>query len=208
VRLSEPTTAITDYILGVELLLLGSLLAGSSSQISVRLWAASFLVMAVAAIAGGTFHAGRFTFHASLLQRLWNSAGIGIALSSGLLLAAGAMSASGVLRSMLLPASVVVAIMISRGFSTPSGQPWKTTTKTVVVLFLALFVLLLIHLLKNGSPAGIWILAGSLIAGAAIGIQRAGLMIHRRFNHNDLFHVVMMAAYYVLYRGGLLLRDQ
>jgi len=47
-----------------------------------------------------------------------------------------------------------------------------------------------------------------LIASAAIGAQRARIAIHRRFNHNDLCHVMMMVACYVLYRGGLLLEDR
>jgi hypothetical protein len=38
-------------------------------------------------------------------------------------------------------------------------------------------------------------------------IQWARLAPHARFNHNDLFHVVQMASLYLLYRGGLLLRD-
>lgn len=207
-KLSEPTTAATDYILAVELFLLGAMLAGSSSQLSVRLWAASFLVMAVAAIAGGTFHAGRFAFGAPSLQALWNSARIGIALSFGLLLAAGAASTSGVLRWILLPASAVVVFMSPRGFSTPSERGWNKSNKTIAILLLALAVLCLIQLLNSRSPAGMWILAGGLITSAGIAVQHARIMIHRHFNHNDLFHVMMMAAYYLWYRGGLLLRDQ
>lgn len=155
-KLSEPTTAITDYLLAVELLVLGSLLAGSSSHMPVRLLAASFLTMALAAIAGGTFHARRFVLDTSSLQALWNAVRIGIVLSFGLLVAAGAMSAPDVL----------------------------------------------------GSPAGTWLLAGSLVTSGAIAIQRSRIRIHRHFNHNDMFHVAMMAGYYFLYRGGLLLRDR
>ena len=207
-KLSEPTTAITDYMLAVELLLLGSLLAGSSTQASVRLWAASFFVMGVAATAGGIFHAGRFSFGASLLQHLWNSVRIGIALSFGLLLVAGAMSTSGVRQSILFAASVLAALVIRRGSSSPSDQARRMTIKGVAILLVLAPALVTIQLLHNGVTAGIWILIGGLIAGGAIAMRRARITIHHKFNHNDLFHVVMMAAYYVLYRGGLLLRDR
>lgn len=206
-RLSEPTTAVTDFFLAIELLLLGSLLAGSSSQVSVSLWAASFLVMAVAAIAGGTFHAGRFTFDSPSLRALWNSVRIGIAVSFGLLLAAGAVSTFGVLRSILLPAGVLVAFMRPRRLFPPSGRGRNKAIRIVAILLLALTVVSLIQLRDNQSSAGIWILSGGVITSAAIAIQRARVTFHPQFNHNDLFHVIMMAAYYFLYRGGLLLRD-
>jgi hypothetical protein len=46
--------------------------------------------------------------------------------------------------------------------------------------------------------------AVSVVAGV---IQYAHLAPHEHFNHNDSFHVVQMVAIYLLYRGGLLLRD-
>ena len=164
--------------------------------------------MAAGAIAGGTFHAGRFTFPSSLLQRLWKITGIGIGASFGLMLAAGAMTATGMIRLILLATAVVAIGMIARGFqSSDSGEGWKKTIRVTGILFLVLAVLLFYQLTKNGSSAGLWILAGSLITIVAIGILQMKLSIHRHFNHNDLFHVAMMFAYYCLYRGGMLLKD-
>ena len=206
-KLSEPTSAVTDFILAVELFLLGALLAGGSSELSARLWAASFLVMGGAAVAGGTFHARRFAMDARSLQALRHASRVGIALSFGLLLAAGAASASGVLRAILFPASAVVVVMSPRGIYLPSERGWTTTNKAVAVVVGALAVLCLIGLLHRPSPAGMWILAGGLVTGAGIAVQQAGVRMLRHFNHNDLFHVMMMVAYYLWYRAGLLLRD-
>lgn len=207
-KLSEPATAITDYLLAVELLVLGSLLAVSSSHMPVRLWAASFILMALAAVAGGTFHARRFVLDTTSLQALWNTVRIGIALSFGLLLAASAMSAPGVLGSTLLPAGVAAVFVSLRGSSMPSERGWNRTIRTVAILLPTLPLLLLVQLLSSGSPAGTWLLAGSLVASGAVAIQRSKIKIHRHFNHNDMFHVAMMAGYYFFYRGGLLLRDR
>jgi hypothetical protein len=52
-----------------------------------------------------------------------------------------------------------------------------------------------------------WITGGVAVAAVAGVIQWARLAPHARFNHNDLFHLVQMASLYLLYRGGLLLRD-
>ena len=57
------------------------------------------------------------------------------------------------------------------------------------------------------TPAAGWLAAGVGVSVAAGVIQAFRLAPHRRFNHNDLFHVIQMAALYCLYRGGLLLRD-
>jgi hypothetical protein len=58
------------------------------------------------------------------------------------------------------------------------------------------------------SPGVVWLVAGvgvSLLAGL---IQARRLAPHRQFNHNDLYHVVQMAALYLFYRGGVLLVDR
>ncbi len=40
------------------------------------------------------------------------------------------------------------------------------------------------------------------------GVQASGFTLHRHFNHNDLYHVIQMAATVMLYRGALLARDR
>ena len=58
------------------------------------------------------------------------------------------------------------------------------------------------------EPGATWLIAGvvvSLIAGL---VQALRVSPHRWFNHNDLFHVIEIAALYLFYRGGLLLVDR
>ena len=45
--------------------------------------------------------------------------------------------------------------------------------------------------------------AGALAAAAA---QASGFDLHRHFNHNDLYHVVQIAAMVIFYRGARLMR--
>ena len=52
-----------------------------------------------------------------------------------------------------------------------------------------------------------WILAGVAVSILAAVVQASGIALHRHFNHNDLYHVVQMAAMVLLYRGARLLVD-
>ncbi len=52
-----------------------------------------------------------------------------------------------------------------------------------------------------------WIVAGILASFVGAGVQMSGFALHRHFNHNDLYHVIQAGALYLLFRGGMLLRD-
>ena len=57
-------------------------------------------------------------------------------------------------------------------------------------------------------PSATWILAGVLVSMLATLFQQGRVSIHPQFSHNDLYYVVQTAAMYLLYRGGLLLRER
>ena len=57
------------------------------------------------------------------------------------------------------------------------------------------------------SGAG-WVAAGVAVSFAGAVVQQSGFSLHRHFNHNDIFHLIQMAGLYLLYRGGVLLRDR
>jgi hypothetical protein len=58
------------------------------------------------------------------------------------------------------------------------------------------------------DPASRWILAGVGVSVLAAGVQASGLALHRHFNHNDLYHVIQIAAMILLYAGAKRLRDR
>ena len=55
----------------------------------------------------------------------------------------------------------------------------------------------------------IWvpILAGVAVSLIAAGIQAGRLALHPHFNHNDLYHVVQIAAMLLYYAGAKRMRD-
>jgi hypothetical protein len=52
-----------------------------------------------------------------------------------------------------------------------------------------------------------WILAGVAVCVVAALVQASGFALHRHFNHNDLYHLIQIAAMALLYRGARRLRD-
>src|SRR5438067_3917169 len=53
-----------------------------------------------------------------------------------------------------------------------------------------------------------WITAGVLVTIAGLAVQRTGFRSHMDFNHNDIFHVIQIGAFYLLFRGACTLRDR
>ena len=61
---------------------------------------------------------------------------------------------------------------------------------------------------RRRTPGMAWLIAGVLVSLVAGVVQARRLTLHRHFNHNDLYHVIQMAALYAFYRGGTSLVDR
>jgi hypothetical protein len=209
VRITEPMTMATDYLMGALAFVLAMrLLADTAAgqQWSGRLWAAAFVMTAAAAFVGGTYH-GFIQWMPGLAGRaLWKATLVATGIGSACLLAAAVTAAvAGPLRHALMGLVVVKLVVYS----------WTIATKDAFVLVIADYGTALVAVLLAAwfmrptglTPAAWWMTAGVAVAVVAGVIQWAHVAPHVRFNHNDLFHVVQMASLYLLYRGGLLLRD-
>ena len=53
-----------------------------------------------------------------------------------------------------------------------------------------------------------WLVSGALITVVGLVVQRTGFRSHRDFNHNDFYHVIQIAGFYMLFRGACTLRDR
>jgi hypothetical protein len=209
VRITEPMTMITDYVMGALAFVLAMRLVGDSTagrQLSGRLWAAAFVMTAAAAFVGGTYHGFVQWMPGSAGRAMWKATLLATGLGSACLLAAAVVAAvAGPLRTAL--AGVVIAKL--------AFYMWTIAAKDSFTLVIADYGTALVAVVlaawvirpSGVTPATWWITAGVAVAVVAGVIQWARLAPHVHFNHNDLFHVVQMASLYLLYRGGLLLRD-
>jgi hypothetical protein len=209
-KITEPTTLATDYLLGAVVLCLavrlwrrGHLAGGGPA----RLWAGAFWASAAAALLGGTHHG--FILHLApvVASSLWKGTVYAVGLA-GLLLLAGMFRAtlSGPFYKVLLTFAILKFLVYA---------VWMATHDSFRYVILDYAPSLLIVLLLAGlswyrrrDTAAPWVAGGILVSFVAAGIQAAHLAPHPNFNHNDLYHVVQMGAFYLLYRGGMQLKDR
>jgi len=50
--------------------------------------------------------------------------------------------------------------------------------------------------------ASAWMLAGVAISLLAAAVQASGFALHRNFNHNDLYHLIQIAAMFLFHAGA------
>jgi len=210
-RLAEPVTSITDYILAAEALLFSMLLfVGYQGQTSILLWAAGFAALAVSALLGGTFHGFQPVLKLSTFVSLQRLSALTILAALLLFIAAGILSKfTGKLSWTLFVSS---AVLVAGGiFWTARNHKRDFTIEgsahVVWIIFGVLAVLLLRHFLVHGKAIGYFMFTGALVMLVGIAVQQQEVVIHPKFNENDLCHVLFMAGLFFLYHGGLLLRD-
>lgn len=192
--ISEPMTLITDYILaGVTAWLAALLFRNSQSQRSRKSWALAFAALAVGAFLGGTWH--------GLFQHpfLWKATLLAVGVASFAMVAGSAIAAvPGIARRLILAFAaakfcVYFIWMLRR----------DEFIFVVIDTGIAFAVVAALHLWKwNGL-----LLGGVAVSVAAALVQASGFAPHPHFNHNDLYHVIQIAAMALLYRGARRLND-
>ncbi len=191
---SEPVTLVTDYILaGVTAWLCFLLWKQRGSQRSRRWWTIAFGALALGALLGGTWH--------GFLQSglLWKATVLTLGAASFAMLAGSAFAVlSGPPRTMVLVLAsvkflVYAAVMLVR-------DEFIFVVVDTGVTFAAVAAL---HLWKWSA----WIVAGVALSVLGALVQASGLAPHRHFNHNDLYHVIQVAAMFLYYRGARRLTD-
>lgn len=206
--MNEPTTVLTDYLLAALGLVLAWRLSrsGSPPPVSRRLWAASFLALAVAALVGGTWHGIPPDALPSFRYHLWSITYATIGLAD-LLIVAGAARAA-------LPRGprAVALVLLTGGFLAYAALILVRHDFLYVgldylgtLLFLFVFGL---DLVRRGEPGAGFVLAGVAASCAGSLVQYLRIAPHPQFNDNDLFHVLQMAGVWLFFRGGLRLRDR
>ncbi len=209
-RITEPTTMVTDYILagmgfffGRKLFLRGQ----EINQQAIRLWAVAFYAMAVGALAGGTWH-GFTNYLGDLGQTItWKLSVYAIGVAS-VCLASAAIHAhfTGPLRRVLMILVVIKFLVYAVWMLNHDDFEYVINDYAPTMLFV--FLLECWGLITRRAASAPWIIAGIGVSFVGAAIQQNEIALHPSFNHNDLYHVIQMVGLYLLYRGGLLLRDR
>ena len=185
--ISEPMTMLTDYVLGgVSAYAAIALLR--HPQPSRRLWALAFAALAAAAFAGGTWHG--FVRSDLLWKATTLSAGVA---SFGMVAGSSYAVFPSPLRAFALTAALAKLVVYSVWMLGHDAFIY-----VVIDTGIAFLIVAAIHLWKWNGP----ILAGVAVSIAGALVQASGFRLHQHFNHNDLYHVIQIAALVLLYRGA------
>jgi uncharacterized protein DUF6962 len=181
-RVSEPTTVLTDYALAAASAFLGLRLFPYS-----KFWSVAFLALALGALLGGTWH--------GFWQNdvLWKSTTLLVGVASFGMVAGSAVAlTTGGLRGALIAFALVKLMAYAAWMLYHDDFIWVVADTASALLIVAI-----LHAWRFDP----WMLSGvavSVLAGLA---QASGFALHERFNHNDLYHVLQVAAMFLFYRG-------
>lgn len=209
--LHEPATFATDLLLAAATAFWGARLWRQGRQKcggrATRLFGAAFWASSCGALTGGLYHALPPDGLDLLRLLLWKGTVWAIGLA-GVLLVMGAGRAS--LPDRLRGWLAGVAVLQFVGYAL-----WMVYRDDFIYVILeyapALVVVLLLQIrdyVRTRRTAPLWIGGGILLSFAAAAIQTLHLAPHPRFNHNDLYHLVQLVAFWGLYRGGRALVDR
>jgi hypothetical protein len=205
--ITQPVNLATDLLLGGVVAWLAVLLfraAARTRNPSVGLWAAGFASTALAAISGGIYH-GLINSTAALSGLvLWKSTMLAVGLAGSLLLCGCLL---GVTRSgarvCLLAAAGVKLVLYGVGLRRWNGFHYALADYAIDLV--CILLLQAFAWWSRRATCSIWIGAGIAVAFAGALVQRSQVALHPYFDHNDLYHLIQVAAMWLLYRGGALL---
>ncbi len=207
--IAEPMTMLTDYVLAVECLILGGLLlrhALPRGQSATKWWALAMLAFSVSFVSGGSEHG--FAYHLGQYTPMWDTALLTTAAGSlGLLAGAGgALLAAGPRRILLgvaAPLALVYMVAELAGYN-----EFIYLTMYYGPTLLTLVVIGAWRWRTEGNVGAGWTLATATTMLGGAGWQMSQIGLHTHFNHNDIFHVIMMGAFVFAYWAGLAFEDR
>jgi hypothetical protein len=170
------------------------------------MWAAAFVAVAGASFAGGTYHGFGLAMPQRATLAVWKLTTVSMGAASFFLLASTLnASFSGRLRSWLLAAASTKLAVYLVWMVNHDAFVW-------VVLDYGSTLLMVLVLAVTGRLHGLpgrraFVVSGILVSMAAAVVQQSGIGLHRHFNHNDLMHVIQMGGVWLLFKGGMRLRD-
>jgi len=208
--ITEPTTVATNVVLAGVAFVLGARLGyGAAAQGSA---AGSFLGLgmlatAVAAAFAAASHGIDPRTDNEQRERCWRASlyalgfvGAATVASVGFFAARGSIRTAILLVAGLKLLAYLISVTRRAEFRVAAADYGGALA---VLLAAALYAIARWH-----SAGMLWLVAGvgiSLVAGL---VQARRIVLHRHFNHNDLFHVIQIVALYLFFRGGALLADR
>lgn len=206
--ISEPMTMLTDYTLAGVTGWLGWLLFRvRDGQVSRSLWSLAFIALALGAALGGTYHGFAPALAENVRLLLWKITILAIGPASFAMLTGSAIATTtGTLRKLLL-ALPAAKLALYSGWMLAHDEFIYVIADTGI----AMALVAALHgwsALDRRDRASRWMLGAVGASALAASVQASGVALHRHFNHNDMYHLVQIAAMALFYMGAGRLRDR
>jgi hypothetical protein len=194
---AEPMTMATDYALAAVTGCLCFFIFRQAEQQSRKFWSLAFAALAVAAALGGTHHG-------FVIEALWTPTVLAAGVASfGMLAGSAIATTTGRLRQGLIALALAKLLAYSA---------WMLGHDEFIYVVAdsgaALLAVSILHLFDWKNSCSRWLLAGVAVSLAAAAAQASGFDLHPDFNHNDLYHVVQIAAMAFFYNGVRRMQDR
>jgi hypothetical protein len=208
--IAEPMTVATNVVLSVLAFGLSARLGYYASAEGAKAggaMAGGLMGTAFAAVLGGVAHGIDPLVDPALRQRMWRGAlhAMGL-IGVGSVVAVAFFAARGPARTAILLFAAAKLVWYTVNVARrPEFRVAAADYGGALAILLAGAVYAWV---RWSEPGASWLVAAVMVSlvGGVVQARRFGF--HRHFNHNDLFHVIQMAALYLFYRGGLLLVDR
>jgi membrane-anchored protein YejM (alkaline phosphatase superfamily) len=170
-------------------------------------WVVSFVLFALAAFLGGTYHGFLEGTGSVLSETVWFSSIACIQLAS---FALAVTVLEQFVRSLVTRRAVegllLVKLILILALLTVHSQFFYVMIGYGIDLLVVLTVLTY-EMVRQPSESGTWLLSGALIVPVASIIQRFPFKILDVFDQNDIYHFVLIGAFICLHRGVKLGED-
>lgn len=206
--INEPMTILTDYALaGVTGALGWQLFRTREGQTVRSCWTLAFAVLAVAAALGGSYHGFANVLAENVQQLLWKGTVLAVGIASFGMCAGSAIAVTiGTLRKLLLALAAAKLTLYSAWMLTHDEFIYVIAdTGIMMATVAALHAWSAMH---DQDRASLWMLSGVGVSALGAGVQASGFALHQNFNHNDLYHVIQIAAMALFFIGARRLRDR
>jgi hypothetical protein len=191
--IGEPATLVTDYLMaGIALVFSIDLARRADGQGHVVWWSRAFGLLAAGAFLGGSWHGFHEWLPLSIAGAFWWSTLASTALASFAFMRASALQWLAPGRDELW--AWIAGIKLAAVLAAQSMRP-DFLVSVLDFAASALFLTVAAGLGRRRQPAAFaFVVAGVGLFAVGVVVQQGGVSPHRRFNHNDLFHVIQGAA--------------
>jgi hypothetical protein len=212
VVITEPATILTDYAVAVACAWFAVRLIFSDDNrqhFSRWAWGVGFSFVAAGLLLGGTNHGFASYLSSDAMSLIWRFAYYVAGLSMALFVA-GTVISSVPTRGWRTVLQLLNALgfLIYAAFVSISDDSYLWVIIVSVVSLGAIALIQTWAFITQKSSSARWLISGVFVSFLGASIQQSGIDLHRYFNHNDLYHIVQMIGFYLLFRGAKLLEDQ